>query len=131
MTAATPRTIRRLGLVGTGVIGAGWAARCLARGLDVVATDPAPGAEDRLRAAVANAWPALERVGLAAGASAQRLRFVADLAEAVSDVDFVQENAPEREDLKRRLLAQIDAVAPPDVVIASSSSGLLPTRLQA
>jgi carnitine 3-dehydrogenase len=131
MGHATCSAIRRVCLVGTGVIGSGWAARYLARGLDVVATDPAPGAEERLKAAVANAWPALERVGLAAGASQERLSFRADLTEAVASVDFVQENAPEREDLKRRLLAQIDAVAPPEILIASSSSGLLPTRIQA
>jgi carnitine 3-dehydrogenase len=121
----------RVAIVGTGVIGAGWAARCLARGLDVVATDPAPEAEARLRAAIDNAWPALERVGLADGADRDRLRFVADPAEAVADASFVQESAPERESLKRGLLAEIDAAAPPDVLIASSSSGLLPTRIQA
>ena len=131
MTSETRRPNRRVCLVGTGVIGSGWAARCLARGLDVVATDPAPGAADRLKGAVANAWPALKRVGLAAGASQARLSFSADLAEAVTGADFVQENAPEREDLKRHLLAQIDAVAPPELIIASSSSGLLPTRIQA
>lgn len=131
MVAATHGAIRRVCLVGAGVIGSGWAARYLARGLDVVATDPAPDAERRLRAGVATAWPALQRVGLVAGASQERLRFVADLAEAVAGADFVQENAPEREDLKKDLLARIDAVAPPEVIIASSSSGLLPTRLQA
>ena len=72
-------TIRRAAVIGSGVIGSGWAARCLARGLDVVATDPAPGAEARLRAAVDNAWPALERLGLARGASRERLAFVPDV----------------------------------------------------
>jgi carnitine 3-dehydrogenase len=124
-------TVRRVALVGTGVIGAGWAARCLAHGLDVVATDPAPGAEQRLRAAVDNAWPALERVGLAPGADRSRLAFVANVANAVAGADLVQESAPEREDLKRRLIAEIDAAARPDTLIASSSSGLLPSRLQA
>jgi carnitine 3-dehydrogenase len=118
-------------VVGAGVIGSGWAARFLAQGLDVVATDPAPDAEDRLRAKVANAWPALEQIGLAQSASQARLRFCADLDQAVAGADFVQENAPEREDVKRRLLARIDRVAPADVIIASSSSGLLPTRIQA
>ena len=125
------RDVRRVGLVGTGVIGAGWAARCLAHGLDVVATDPAPGAEARLRAAVDNAWPALQRVGLATDARRDRLAFEPDLPTAVAGVDLVQESAPEREDLKRDLLAEIDAATPPDVLIASSSSGLLPTRIQA
>ena len=131
MTAAMPARARRLAVIGAGVIGSGWAARALAKGLDVIAWDPAPGAEARLRAAVANAWPALERVGLTKGASRRRLRFANDLDSAVVGADFVQENAPEDERLKRSLLAQIDRAAKPGVVIASSSSGLLPTRIQA
>ena len=111
----------------TGVIGASWAAHFLARGLDVVATDPAPDAEERLRADVAAHWPVLERIGLAEGASLSRLTFTADPAEAVADADFVQENGPEREDVKHALFAVLDAAARPDVVLASSSSGLLPS----
>jgi carnitine 3-dehydrogenase len=88
--------ITRAAVVGTGVIGASWAACFLARGLDVSATDPAPGAEDRLRAAVRAHWPVLERLGLAAGASPERLRFTADLEAAVADAEFVQESGPER-----------------------------------
>ncbi len=127
----TSSTIRTLGLVGGGVIGSGWAARALAHGLDVVAYDPAPDGEAALRAAVDNAWPALERMGLGPGADRGRLRFVATVAELAAAADFIQENAPEREDLKRQLLAEIDANCGPDVVIASSSSGLLPSRIQA
>ena len=125
------KSIRRVALVGGGVIGSGWAARALAHGLDVVATDPAPGAEGKMRAAVENAWPALQRVGLKPGADMGRLRFAKTVEEAVAEADFVQESAPEREDLKRKLHAQIDGAAKPDVVIASSSSGLLPSRFQA
>ena len=120
----------KLAVIGTGVIGSGWAARALARGLDVVAWDPAPGAEARLRAAVANAWPALARVGLAKGASRRRLTFASDLNSAVKDADFVQESSPEDEELKRSLLADIDRSSRAEVVIASSSSGLLPSRIQ-
>jgi carnitine 3-dehydrogenase len=120
----------KLAVIGTGVIGSGWVARALARGLDVSAWDPAPGAEARLRSAVANAWPALRRVGLATGASPRRLNFASDLSSAVRNADFVQESAPEDERLKRSLLAEIDAVALPHVVIASSSSGLLPSHIQ-
>ena len=123
--------IRRVAIVGGGVIGGGWAARCLAHGLDVVATDPGPDAEEKLRATVANAWPALTTVGLKPGASQQRLSFAKDLESAVKDADFIQESAPENEDLKRKLHARIDAAARPDVIIASSSSGLLPSRFQA
>jgi carnitine 3-dehydrogenase len=127
----TSSTITTLGLAGGGVIGSGWAARALAHGLDVVAYDPAPDGEAALRAAVDNAWPALERMGLEPGADRGRLHFVATVAELAAAADFIQENAPEREDLKRRLLAEIDANCGPDVVIASSSSGLLPSRIQA
>ncbi|HXV24401.1 MAG TPA: L-carnitine dehydrogenase [Alphaproteobacteria bacterium] len=123
--------IRRVALVGGGVIGSGWAARLLAHGFEVVATDPGPDAEAKMRAAVANAWPALERVGLKPGADPRRLRFVRDIEEAVVDADFVQESAPEREELKRKLHARIDAATNPHVIIASSSSGLLPSRIQA
>ena len=128
---ARTRKIRRVGLVGAGLIGGGWAARCLAHGLDVVATDPSPNAETRLRATVANAWPALKRVGLKPGASQSRLRFVNSLEAAVDGADFVQESATENEDLKRALHTRIDAAALADVIIASSSSGLLPSRFQA
>ncbi|HZT20264.1 MAG TPA: L-carnitine dehydrogenase [Dongiaceae bacterium] len=128
---ADTQEIRRVALVGGGVIGSGWAARCLAHGLDVVASDPAPGAEAKIRAAVANAWPALTKVGLKPGASQERLAFAKDLESAVAEADFIQESAPENDDLKRRLHARIDAAARPATVIASSSSGLLPTSFQA
>ena len=97
----------------------------------MLAWDPAPNAEVNLRAKVANAWPALTRQGLAEGADLSRLRFVAVMEDTVREADFIQESAPEIEDLKRGLLARVDAAARPDVVIASSSSGLLPTRFQA
>ena len=119
--------VRRVAVVSTGVIGASWAAHFLARGLDVVATDPAPGAEDRLHADVAAHWPTLARMGLADGASPDRLSFTTDPAQAVADADFVQENGPEREDVKHALFAVLDAAARPDVVLASSSSGMLPS----
>ncbi len=125
------QSIRKVSLVGGGVIGAGWAARCLARGLEVVACDPATGAEERLRASIANAWPSLQKLGLDPAADPDGLRFEPDLAAAVAEADFVQESAPEREDLKRRLHAEIDAAARPEVIVASSSSGLLPSRIQA
>lgn len=122
--------VKRVALVGTGVIGAGWAARWLAHGLDVVATDPAKEADGRLYAAINAACPALEQQGFDMQGWRQRLRFTASLEDAVADADFVQENAPEREELKRHLLAKIDAVARPSIIIASSSSGLLPTSIQ-
>lgn len=122
--------IKTVGIIGTGVIGAGWAARCLAWGLEVVAWDPGQDAEKKLRAAVENAWPALARLGLAEGASLERLRFVGSAAEAAKAADFIQESAPERIELKKKLHAEITAHARPEVLIASSSSGLLPSEIQ-
>jgi carnitine 3-dehydrogenase len=131
MPQAGSRPIKTVGIVGGGVIGGGWAARALAHGLDVVASDPAPGAEQALRASIANAWPALTRIGLKPGADQKRLTFAKTIGEVGAKADFVQESAPERIDLKRKLHAQIDSAAPPDVIIASSSSGLLPSEFQA
>ena len=113
------------------MIGTGWSIRCLARGLDVSVTDPAPGAEENLREAVGRAWPIMEQMGLADGASQDRLDFVSSIEEAVSGADFVQENVPEHEDLKIEVFSEIGRHAPRDAVIASSSSGFLPTRIQA
>ena len=124
------KSIHRIAIVGTGVIGASWAALFSAKGLDVVATDPAPGAEDRLREFVAKAWPALERLGLEPSASQSNLSFNADLVEALKGVDFVQENGPERVDFKQTLYGQMDALLPADVIIASSSSGLPMSEIQ-
>lgn len=124
------RDIKRIAVIGAGVIGASWAAQFLAKGYDVVATDPAPGADARLRDFVARAWPALERLGLAPGASQARLAFTPDLAEALKDADFVQENGPERVDFKQNLYGQIDALLPADVIVASSSSGLPMSEIQ-
>ena len=117
--------------LGTGVIGAGWIARALARGLRVRAWDPAPGAAAALRTRLANAWPALEAQGLAPGASLERLSFHTDLEAAVADADVIQESAPERLDLKRDLHAQVSRAARPDALICSSTSGLLPSDFYA
>ncbi len=122
---------RKVAIVGPRVFGAGWAARCLARGLEVVTWDPGQGAEAKLRAAVDNAWPAVSKLGLWPGADPARLAFASSLEAACAEADFIQESAPEREDLKRDLLAKIDAAARQDAIIASSSSGLLPSRIQA
>ena len=99
--------IRRVGLVGGGVIGTGWSIRCLAHGLDVRVTDPAPGAEERLRESVARIWPTVEGAGLVEGASPERLTFAATIEEAVAGVDFVQENVPEREEIKIEVFREI------------------------
>jgi len=124
------KDIRCIGVVGTGVIGASWAAYFLARGFDVSATDPMPGAEARLFEAVRAHWPSMQAMGLAEGASIERLRFSSDLRQALDCVDFVQENGPEREDLKVALFRDMDALLAPEVILASSSSGLLMSVVQ-
>ncbi|MEG7358863.1 L-carnitine dehydrogenase [Pseudomonas citronellolis] len=123
--------IKTFAALGSGVIGSGWIARALAHGLDVVAWDPAPGAEAALRQRVANAWPALQKAGLVPGASQERLKFVDTIEECVRDADFIQESAPERLDLKCELHARISAAAKPDALIGSSTSGLLPSEFYA
>ena len=124
------KAVKHVAIVGTGVIGASWAAQYLACGLDVVAHDPAPNAEAALRKYVDDAWELLTDIGLAPGASRDRLSFSTDLKEALSAADFVQENGPERPDFKIKLFADIDEATPPDSIIASSSSGLTMTVIQ-
>jgi 3-hydroxyacyl-CoA dehydrogenase len=116
--------VHRIAIVGTGVIGASWAAYYLARGFDVVATDPGPQAEGNLRKYVDEAWPLLVQVGLSPGASRERLTFTLDMNRALAEADWVQENAPERPDFKIKLFAQMDEVTPPNSILASSSSGI-------
>jgi 3-hydroxyacyl-CoA dehydrogenase len=124
------RPIRRIAIIGTGVIGASWSALFLSKGLQVVATDVAPHAEAALRKFVEAAWPALKRLGLSPGASQANLTFTATLAQAVNSVDLVQENGPERIDFKQKLYGQLDELLAPDVIIASSSSGLTMSEIQ-
>lgn len=130
MTRPAVQDVRTVCCAGTGVIGGGWVAYFLAHGFDVVAWDPDPAAEGRLRHLVDAAWPALVELGLAEGASRERLRFETDLATALADADFVQESAPEDLDLKQRLLADIDAHARPGVVVSSSTSGYGMSEMQ-
>src|ERR1700739_1303653 len=126
----TDKPIRRIAIIGTGVIGASWTALYLAKGLQVVATDIAPNAEAALRKFVETAWPDLKRLGLSAGASQSNLTFTADIAQALAGADLVQENGPERIDFKEKLYGQLDQLLPPDVIIASSSSGLTMSEIQ-
>jgi carnitine 3-dehydrogenase len=124
------KPIRRIAIVGTGVIGASWAAQYLAHGFDVVATDPAPNAEANLQKYVDDAWKYVTAIGLAPSASRDRLVFTPDMQEALSEADFVQENAPERPDFKIKLFVDMDNIVPPDSLIASSSSGITMSVMQ-
>ena len=124
------KPIRRIAIVGTGVIGASWAAQYLARGFDVVATDPAPNAEVNMRKYIDEAWKDLTAIGLSEGASRDRLTFTLTMTDALSKADFVQENGPERPDFKMKLFAEMDDAAPIDSIIASSSSGITPSVMQ-
>jgi carnitine 3-dehydrogenase len=124
------KPIRRIAIVGTGVIGASWAAQFLARGFDVVATDPRPNAEAALRNYVDAAWSDLTNIGLSQGASRDRLIFTTDMEKALSQADLVQENAPERPDFKMKLYADMDNITPADSLLASSSSGITPSVIQ-
>src|ERR1700687_5789101 len=128
MTDTKP--IRRIAIVGTGVIGASWTALFLAKGLQVVATDIAPNAEAALRKFVETAWPALKRLGLSPGASQSNLKFTADIAQALAGADLVQENGPARVAFTQELYGQLDELLQPDVIIASSSSGLTMSEIQ-
>lgn len=125
------KTYEQIALIGAGVIGSGWATRCLAKGLRVVLTDPSPDARAQVDQTIENAWPVLEDAGLAGQGDRTKFRFVETIQEAVEGADFIQENVPEREHIKIEVLEAIDRYAAEDVVIASSSSGLLPSRLQA
>jgi carnitine 3-dehydrogenase len=125
------KPIRRIAVVGTGVIGASWAAFYLSRGFDVVATDPAPNAESVLRKYVDEAWVLLTQYGLADGASRDRLTFTPNLRVALAEADLVQENAPERPDFKAKLYAEMDEIAPVDSILASSSSSIPMDVMQA
>lgn len=121
--------IKTVGIAGSGLIGAGWAARLLYRGVDVIAYDPWPGAEERLRAAVEVAWPAMQNLFPSSGKRGN-LVFTHDVEAMASQADFIHEAAPEKIEVKRTVFQDLDQYSRPDVVIASSSSGYLPSLLQ-
>src|ERR1700735_1492474 len=124
------KQIRNIAIVGTGVIGASWAALYLARGLNVTATDPAPNAEANLRQFIDAAWKDLTVIGLSPDASRDHLKFTTDMKKALAEADLVQENGPEGQDFKIKLFADMDAATPEDTTIASTSSGLTMSVIQ-
>lgn len=123
-------SLPQVAIIGTGVIGAGWAARYLANGYHVKAWDPGANAADKLEKCIHNAWPSLEKVGLREGASLDNLTFCDSLAEACENAIIIQESAPEVVELKARLLSEIGESAPMDAIIGSSTSGFKPSVLQ-
>lgn len=133
MAYPEPKSIRKVGLVGAGSVGAGWAALFLAHGLDVVAHDPSAGAEGFARDFVNKAWPALCELGLTSSSEPphSRMRFVDSIELAVAGADLVQENVPEKMELKESVLSEIDRHTGPEVIIFSSTGGIPPSKLQA
>lgn len=129
MSEARSPGIRRVAVVGAGTIGASWAALFLSHGLEVVVSDPAPGAAEATQRLISAAWPVLAELGGDKWIDPTSWHFEPDPEKAVQGADFVQENAPERYELKQKLFPLMDAVLPPEVVIASSSSGLLVSRI--
>jgi carnitine 3-dehydrogenase len=123
-------TIKTVGIAGAGVIGAGWAARAMWAGYDVVAYDPFETSQAPMRDKIERAWPSMTKLAGEKPANMGTLRFTTDLNDMAQAADWIQEAAPEREDLKISLYEQMDAAARPDVIMASSSSGFLPSRLQ-
>jgi carnitine 3-dehydrogenase len=123
-------SVRTVGLLGGGVIGGGWAARFLLNGYDVVLYDPDPDVPRRVGELVDNARRSLAELTLAPLPAEGRLAFASDPEEAAERADFIQESAPERVELKQSLLARASRAARPDVVLASSTSGLRPSVLQ-
>lgn len=120
----------KFAVVGTGVIGSGWITRMLAHGHEVVATDPSESAYETMLEQVKSNWPYAERMGIHPNASLDNLTFTPYLEEAVKDADLIQENVPEVEEIKDKVLTDIDFYARPDAIIGSSTSGIKPTELQ-
>ena len=129
MSRPDPGNVKKITCVGAGTIGGGWTAYYLSRGFDVIATDPGEHAQAHLNRVIDTAWPVLQQLDLAPGASRDRLSFTSDLETAVAEADFIQESAPDNEELKIELFARIGAAARPDTVIASSSSAFLPSSI--
>ncbi len=122
--------LQRVGLLGGGVIGGGWAARFLLNGVDVQLYDPDPEAPRKVDEVMANARRAIGKLVMPALPPEGTLTFVDSPEAAATDVQFVQESAPERLELKQMLLRRASTAAGPDVVFGSSTSGLLPTLMQ-
>lgn len=125
-----PDRVRRVASIGGGPIGGGWAAHFLARGYDVTGYIHDLTEEAVYRSFIETGWKSLTELGLAKGASIDRLTITTDIDVAVAHADFVQESAPERLELKQALYERLGRTVPAGVVIASSTSGLTMTEIQ-
>jgi carnitine 3-dehydrogenase len=131
MARPAPDQVERVAVLGAGTIGASWTAQFLARGLEVAVWDPHPDTADRVGAFVERAWPTLARLGMAEGADPTRIIVHADPAAAVEGAALIQESGPEQLATKRDLYARIDQALAAETVVASSTSGIMPSDLQA
>lgn len=119
-----------VGIIGTGVIGTGWVARLLAKGNPVIAWDPSPGFAERLESEIQRLWPTLQKNGVADSASPDLLTCAETLEDACKVAEFVQESVPEDLEIKHEVHRRIDAATNKEAIVASSSSGLLPSDIQ-
>ena len=131
MLDQSPQAVRRISCIGAGPIGGGWAAFYLAQGYEVCSYLHTESEYDALMRLLDTAWQSLEAIGLADGASRDNFSWSTDLGEATAKAEFIQESVPEVLELKQDLYRQLGAMVDPRVVIASSTSGLSMTDIQA
>ena len=125
-----PNSVKRIASIGAGPIGGGWTAHFLARGYDVTAYLHDKSEEKSFISILKTAWVSLTELGLAQGASMDRLRIVTDLKEALEGADFVQESGPERLEIKQQLYSEMGKILPRSIIIGSSTSGLMMSDIQ-
>lgn len=130
MMHPAPESITRIASIGGGPIGGGWTAHFLARGYDVTAYLHDPDEANAFHDILETGWRSLTDLGLAKGASLDRLHIVHDLGDAVENAGFIQESAPEALPLKQALYKTLGEIVPPDIIIGSSTSGLTMTDIQ-
>ena len=117
--------------IGGGVIGGAWAARFVLNGFDCAVYDPHPETERVVNEILANARKAFDQLTDAPKPEPGLLQFASELEEAVEEADLIQESIPERLELKQKVHMQIDSAAKEDALIGSSTSGFLPSDIQA
>ena len=121
--------IKKVSIIGTGVIGAGWIIRCLAHNKKVIAFDKDIKLKKRLIIEIKRAWPFIKKLFNKKKLNLKNFKYVSTIEEAVKTADFIQECATENYNLKTKLMKNIGKFAKPNAIISSSSSGLLPTKI--